>query len=131
MMDELFQFLERGLMLVDKYGIGLTIVTLMLIAAVKYGPKLIAAFHTFLSTSADTQQRLTRTIESQGANLEAHQIVAQGHFSRLKESHEMACRCGHHFCDVIETVGKKLDIEDKIVDSIESIRRELERTKAQ
>jgi hypothetical protein len=130
-MDATFQFIERLLSLVDRYGIGLTVVGIIIFFAVKYGPSLIKAHTSFLSSSEETNRRLAEGLESHAETYAAAQLTSTAFYKASKESHEMACRCGHHFCDVIETVGKKLDIEDKIVDSIESIRRELERTKAQ
>lgn len=129
-MDEAIPVIEQVLSLVNRYGTALTIVTLLIIAAVKYGPRLIEAHLSFLTTSEETQRRLTKSMEEQAASLDVHRLGSQGHFDRMTNAHDMACRCGHHFCDVLEHVGEKLDIQDRIEDSVGAIRRELERAKS-
>ena len=128
-MDEFFLFLERGLELVNKYGVPLTVVVLLIIFAVKYGPSLIKAHRSFMATSEETQRRLTASVESQEVNSAAHLLETRSHYTQFKDSHEVACRCGQHVCDVLEHVAEKLEIQDRVEGSVGAIRRELERAK--
>jgi hypothetical protein len=55
--------------------------------------------------------------------------LSEVHLARDKRTHEMVIGCGEHFCDVLDHVGEKLEITDRIGDSVIAIRRELERAK--
>lgn len=128
-MDEAIQFLERVLELVNKYGVPLTVVVILLYFAIKHGPALVSAHLSFLSTSEETQRRLTASIEAQETNHASHLMATQTTAKQFKDSHEVACRCGQHVCDVLEHVAEKLEIQDRVEDSVSAIRRELDRAK--
>lgn len=129
-MDDPFQILERVLELLNKYGVPLAIVGIIIAFVVKYGPGLVSANRSFLETSQETQRRLTASIEAQEQIQVTHLMATQAHAKQFRESHEVACRCGHHVCDVLEHVAEKLEIQDRVEDSVIAIRRELERVKA-
>lgn len=124
-MNESFDAIERVLQLADRYGVSLTVVTLIIVAAVKYGPQLAASLKNLLDSNANSIARLTDVIELQSTTSSASERNYASLSSRAQNTHDVAVRCGSHFCDVMEHVGDALNIRPRIDDSVQSIRREL------
>lgn len=124
-METLFEYLERCLGLLDKYGTNAVIVVLVIIGAVKLfryvatkGPLIVDAHLNFLTTAAET-------LQAHAAASAAHFDLLGGFVADSLKDKESESRRWHHACDIIEEVGEKLDIKEKIERPVSAIRREL------
>lgn len=131
-METLFEYLERCLGLLDKYGTNAVIVVLVIIGAVKLfryvatkGPLIVDAHLNFLTTAAESSAKQAETLQAHAAASAAHFDLLGGFVADSLKDKESESRRWHHACDIIEEVGEKLDIKEKIERPVSAIRREL------
>lgn len=124
-MDEFFTALERLLDLTNRYGFAVVICGIVVAAAVIYGPRLFRGHIEFMSSAAEVNK--SNAVAQQGllTRLETTEQSLVSIATEQKDSREIASRCGEHFCDALEHVADKLEIRERVEDSLGAIRREL------